>query len=136
MAALNIGFIGLGVMGAPMATHLARAGHAMTLHDADASVARGIAQTLGSPARAADTPAEVGERSDIVVTMLPNGEVVREVTLGAQGLVRGLKPGALLLDTSSAEPWLTQAGLEEATCECYAVVKTEYDRLLPATPAA
>ena len=116
MAALNIGFIGLGVMGAPMATHLARAGHAMTLHDADASVARGIAQTLGSPARAADTPAEVGERSDIVVTMLPNGEVVREVALGAQGLVRGLKPGALLLDTSSAEPWLTQ-GTAKALAE-------------------
>ena len=55
-----------------------------------------------------DTPAAVAPRSDIVITMLPNGQVVQQVALGEQGLVQGLKPGALLLDTSSAEPWLTR----------------------------
>jgi 3-hydroxyisobutyrate dehydrogenase-like beta-hydroxyacid dehydrogenase len=50
----------------------------------------------------------VAERSDIVVTMLPNGEVVQQVALGKNGLLEGLKPGALLLDTSSSEPWITQ----------------------------
>jgi len=106
---LDIGFIGLGVMGAPMARHLARAGHRLTLHDADAALARGLASELGSAAHALDTPAALAEGCDVVITMLPNGQVVQQVTLGEQGLVHGLKPGTLLLDTSSAEPWLTQA---------------------------
>ena len=101
-----IGFIGLGVMGAPMAGHLARAGHSLTLLDANADTARDLAATLG--AKAAGTPAEVAARSDIVITMLPNGSVVQQVALGEQGLLQGLRPGALLLDTSSSEPWLTQ----------------------------
>ena len=102
-----IGFIGLGVMGAPMAGHLARAGHPLTLLDANAGIARDLASTLGATAVA--TPAEVAARSDIVITMLPNGSVVQQVALGEQGLLQGLRPGALLLDTSSSEPWLTQA---------------------------
>ncbi len=105
--ALAIGFIGLGVMGAPMAGHLARAGHSLTLLDANADTARDLAATLG--AKAVATPAEVAARSDIVITMLPNGSVVQQVALGEQGLLQALRPGALLLDTSSSEPWLTQA---------------------------
>ncbi|MFZ2648895.1 MAG: NAD(P)-dependent oxidoreductase [Burkholderiaceae bacterium] len=105
---MNIGFIGLGVMGTPMATHLAKAGHTLTLHDLDASIAADLAKTLGGAARAGATPAEVGTRSDIVVTMLPSGEVVRDVSLGVHGLLQTLKPGAILLDTSSAEPWITR----------------------------
>jgi len=109
MPSLDIGFIGLGVMGAPMATHLARAGHRLTLHDADPAVARALAQALGGAAQAVDTPAALAPRCDIVITMLPNGQVVQQVVQGDQGLLQGLKPGTLLLDTSSAEPWLTQA---------------------------
>jgi len=104
---LDIGFIGLGVMGAPMAGHLARAGHRLTLLDAHAETARQLAATLGATAVA--TPAEVATRSRIVITMLPDGQVVQQVALGEQGLLQGLQPGTLLLDTSSAEPWLTQA---------------------------
>ena len=95
-------------MGAPMAAQLARAGHRLLLHDANPALARDLAQTLGGAARAADTPAALAPRCDVVVTMLPNGQVVQQVVLGDQGLLQGLKPGALLLDTSSAEPWLTQ----------------------------
>ncbi len=104
----RVGFVGLGVMGAPMVTHLARAGCAVTLHDAKPSIARTLAKTLGPNATAVTTPREVGERSDIVITMLPNGEVVQAVALGDDGLIHGMAPGSLLLDTSSAEPWLTQ----------------------------
>ncbi len=104
---LDIGFIGLGVMGAPMAGHLARSGHRLTLLDTNAEAARQLATTLGATAVA--TPAEVAARSSIVITMLPDGQVVQQVALGEQGLLQGLRPGALLLDTSSAEPWLTQA---------------------------
>ena len=103
---MHIGFIGLGVMGAPMATHLAKAGHRLTLLDADAAVAGNLALAIG--ASTAATPAEVAAASEVIITMLPNGEVVRQVALGDLGLVHGLQPGALLLDTSSAEPWLTR----------------------------
>lgn len=106
---LNLGFIGLGVMGAPMAGHLAAAGHRLTLLDADAAVARQVAARLGAGARLATTPAEVAAHSDIIITMLPHGGVVQQVALGDAGLVHGLRPGALLLDCSSAEPWLTEA---------------------------
>jgi len=107
-SAMDIGFVGLGVMGTPMATHLARAGHRLRLHDARPEVAAALAQSLGGAAQAFATPAALGEGCDVVITMLPNGQVVQQVALGEQGLVHGLKRGALLLDTSSAEPWLTQ----------------------------
>ena len=107
MQTLQIGFVGLGVMGAPMARHLASAGHRLRLHDANADAARRLAQALGGDARACDTPAALADGCDVIVTMLPNGQVVQQVALGEQGLRQGMKPGALLLDTSSAEPWLT-----------------------------
>ena len=103
---MDIGFIGLGVMGAPMATHLAKAGHRLTLLDLDTAAARDLAATIGGQALA--TPAAVAAASEVVITMLPNGQVVQQVALGADGLVHGLRAGALLLDTSSAEPWLTE----------------------------
>lgn len=109
--ALSLGFIGLGVMGAPMAGHLARAGHRLSLLDADPARTRAVAAELGATAMA--TPAEVAAASDIVISMLPNGSVVQQVVLGTpgrdDGLIHGLRPGALLLDCSSAEPWLTEA---------------------------
>jgi 3-hydroxyisobutyrate dehydrogenase-like beta-hydroxyacid dehydrogenase len=106
---MDIGFIGLGVMGAPMATHLARAGHRLALLDRDSAAAQQLAATLGPPARALATPAEVGRASEVVITMLPDGGVVQQVALGEQGLKQGMAAGTLLLDCSSAEPWLTQA---------------------------
>jgi 3-hydroxyisobutyrate dehydrogenase len=102
-----VGFIGLGVMGAPMATHLANAGYALALFDARPGHAAELAATLEG-ARAALTPADLASRSDIVITMVPNGEVVRELVVSAGGLLEGFRPGALLLDTSSSEPWLTR----------------------------
>jgi len=103
-----LGFVGLGVMGRPMASHLAAAGHAITLYDVVPGLAQSLAETLAD-AHAATTPAEVAARSDIVVTMVPNGAVVKALVEGADGLLQGLRPGTLLLDTSSSEPWLTEA---------------------------
>ena len=111
--ALRIGFIDLGVMGAPMAGHLARAGHRLALQDADAAAAdrlgSSLCSSLGSGAQDVATPAAVAAVSDIVITMLPHGGVVQQVALGDGGLVHGLRPGALLLDCASAGPWFTQA---------------------------
>lgn len=103
---MDIGFIGLGVMGAPMATHLARAGHRLTLLDLDTAATQRLAGAIGG--QAAATPRAVAQASDIVITMLPNGEVVQQVALGEDGIVHGLRPGALVLDTSSCQPWLTE----------------------------
>ncbi|MDB5662604.1 MAG: putative 6-phosphogluconate dehydrogenase protein [Sphingomonas bacterium] len=103
----SIGFIGLGIMGGPMAGHLAAAGYRLTVLDLDRAAAerlRGRFDTV----QVADSPAEVAAASDVVVTMLPSGREVREVALGDRGLIEGFKPGTLLLDTSSAEPWLTR----------------------------
>jgi len=105
---LPIGFIGIGIMGAPMAGHLARAGYPMTLYDIDRGKAE-AAVALHPGVSIAESPANVAARADIVITMLPSGAYVREVALGDKGLIHGLKPGALLLDTSSCEPWLTTA---------------------------
>ena len=80
---MDIGFIGLGVMGAPMATHLAKAGHRLTLLDANAAVARDLAATIGG--NAVTDPAAVAAASEVVVTMLPNGEIVQQVALGDDG---------------------------------------------------
>lgn len=103
-----VGFIGLGVMGTPMSGHLHRAGHRLTLLDLDHSAAQAHAARLGERAVAVASPLEVARRSDVVITMLPNGEVVRDVVFGDAGLAAGLKRGALLIDTSSSEPWLTR----------------------------
>ena len=93
-------------MGEPMAGHLAKAGHTLALFDVRAGQATRLASTLAG-ASAPASPAEVARRSDIVITMVPNGEVVRDLVAGPEGLLAGFRPGSLLLDTSSSEPWLT-----------------------------
>ena len=105
--AVRMGFIGLGVMGAPMAGHLAAAGYTPIVFDLNPD-AVGRLRALHPLVTAAKTPAEVAAASDIVMTMLPSGKEVREIALGEHGLIEGFKPGSLLLDTSSAEPWLTR----------------------------
>jgi 3-hydroxyisobutyrate dehydrogenase-like beta-hydroxyacid dehydrogenase len=106
-AKASLGFIGLGVMGRPMVTHLAAAGHPLILFDRVAGLAEQIAAMLPD-ARVAPSAAALAAGSDIVITMVPNGAVVRELVAGPQGLVEGFRQGSLLLDTSSSEPWLTE----------------------------
>ena len=104
---VRVGFIGLGVMGLPMAGHLAAAGHALTVLDMDP--ARGaVLKSLHPQVATASTPAEVARAAEVVITMLPSGEPVRAVTLGDDGLMSGLAEGTVLLDTSSSEPWITR----------------------------
>ena len=102
----KIGFIGLGVMGLPMAGHLASAGYALTVHDLNDQVLARLQANHPGVAVAA-SPQAVGAAADIVITMLPNGAHVQKAALGPQGLIHSLKAGALLLDTSSSEPWHT-----------------------------
>ena len=65
---------------------------------------------------------KLAEQSDVVITMLPNGSAVQEVVLGKDGLAGGMRPGSLLLDTSSSEPWLTKQTAEKLAAQGVAMV--------------
>ena len=103
---MNIGFVGLGVMGSRMLRHLTAASHRATVYDIDLGVRDAVARATG--ATAVDSPRAAAQAADIVFTMLPDGPVVRDVVLGPDGLAQGFRAGALLVDTSSAEPWITR----------------------------
>lgn len=103
----RIGFLGLGVMGMPMAEHLAAAGYSLTIYDIDGAPLRRL-QSAHPKTSVAGSPKLVAAASDVVITMLPSGREVREVVLGANGLIEGFTRGSLLLDTSSSEPWYTK----------------------------
>ena len=110
----KIGFIGLGVMGKPMASNLAKAGYHLTVYDIKSVSAEWMSSEF-ERVRAVKSPKQVALASEIVITMLPDGHHVREVISGKEGLIAGYRPGSLHLDTSSAEPWLTveSAGILE-----------------------
>jgi 3-hydroxyisobutyrate dehydrogenase len=100
---MNIGFIGLGVMGTPMAGHLAKAGHEVTVYNRTAAKAK--AWTEKHKGRAAATPAEAAKGQDFVMTCVGNDDDLRSVVLGASGAIAGMAKGAILVDhtTASAE---------------------------------
>jgi 3-hydroxyisobutyrate dehydrogenase len=105
----HVGFVGLGRMGRPMASRLVRAGFSVTGFDVDRSVAQRFASETA--AAIAVSPAQLGAASDVVITMVANGEVVREVILGASSaakkevpLIDSLRPGAIVIDMSSSAP--------------------------------
>lgn len=99
----RIGFVGLGNMGAPMSANIARAGLPLTVFDVDPARTKAHAEKIG--AKPAATLAELGAASDVIVSMLPTGKIVRDVMLEMQGgLVAHLKPGALVIDMSSSVP--------------------------------
>ncbi len=99
----RVAFIGLGVMGLPMAGHLARAGHAVTVYNR--SPAKAQAWVLEFGGASAPTPAEAACDADLVFVCVGNDEDLRSVLLGSEGAFAGMKPGAVLVDhtTASAE---------------------------------
>jgi 3-hydroxyisobutyrate dehydrogenase-like beta-hydroxyacid dehydrogenase len=103
---MNVGFVGVGVMGSRMAKNLVKAGHSLTICDAEPATTGKVAADIG--AKAAASPRDVAAASEIVITMLPNGQIVRDVVFSENGLAAGFQPGSMLLDTSSAEPWITR----------------------------
>ena len=99
----RVAFLGLGVMGHPMAGHLARAGHQVTVYNRTA--ARAAAWVGEHGGRAAATPREAAEGADIVFSCVGNDDDLRQVALGPDGAFHGMAPGALFVDhtTTSAE---------------------------------
>jgi 2-hydroxy-3-oxopropionate reductase len=100
----TLGWIGLGIMGAPMCGHLIAAGHAMTVHTRS-KVPEAIAATA---ARTAPSAEAVAAASDIVFLMLPDTPDVERVLFGEHGVAAGLRPGSLVVDMSSISPMATK----------------------------
>ena len=99
----NIGLIGIGNMGNPMGGNLIKAGWNVTVYDTDAGKMHAFTTAHGGAA--ATSLAELGRKSDVVITMLPDGFVVRRVVLGGDDcLVKGLAKGATIIDMSSSAP--------------------------------
>ena len=99
----KVAFLGLGVMGHPMAGHLARAGHAVTVYNRTAAKAEAWVKEYGGAAAA--TPAAAAQGADIVFACVGNDDDLRSVVLGDSGAFAGMKPGAVFVDhtTASAE---------------------------------
>jgi len=98
---MKIGFIGLGIMGKPMATNLIRAGYNLCVYNRSKSPVEELVRLGASPAQ---HPKEVAQVSDIVITMLPDSPQVEEVVFGTNGLSEGFTPGKIYLDMSSIDP--------------------------------
>lgn len=98
---MKTGFIGLGIMGRPMAKNLLKAGYELVVYDI---VAPAVAEIAAAGAETAASPREVAERAEIIITMLPNSPHVKEVVLGKNGILEGAKPGSIIVDMSSIAP--------------------------------
>jgi 3-hydroxyisobutyrate dehydrogenase-like beta-hydroxyacid dehydrogenase len=102
---MNVGFIGLGTMGAPMARNVMKRGHALTVFDV---VPAAVVSIVAAGARAGATPKDVAAASDIVITMLPDAPDVERVALGPEGVVAGIRAGAIYVDMSTIDPATTR----------------------------
>ncbi len=108
----KIGFIGLGIMGRPMAKNLMEAGYELVLHNRSPEKAEELAEE--GNAIAAGSPMEVAEACDIVITMLPDSPDVEAVVAGEGGVLEGIRDGALLVDMSTISPVVTEELSEKA----------------------
>jgi 2-hydroxy-3-oxopropionate reductase len=97
----TVGFIGLGLMGNPMSKRLISAGHQLVVYNRSS---RPIRELVDLGAESARNPREVGERAEIVITMLPDSPDVKRVILGDDGVASGLKKGAVVVDCSTISP--------------------------------
>jgi len=101
----RIGFIGLGIMGKPMARNLLKKGYALTVYDIRPDP---VADLVAAGASSAASCADVAGQTDLVITMLPNTPEVKNAVLGNGGVLEGARPGLLLVDMSSIAPLASQ----------------------------
>jgi 2-hydroxy-3-oxopropionate reductase len=101
MAKPTVGFIGLGIMGKPMARNLLADGYALVVHNRSRSA---VDELVAAGATPAWTPREVAQGSDVVITMLPDSPEVEQVALGPEGLIDGARPGLIHIDMSTIAP--------------------------------
>ncbi len=114
---LSIAFLGLGVMGAPMAGHLARAGHRLTVYNRSPAKAEGFVErsaAAGYRVRRAPTPGAAAAGQDVILTCVGNDDDLAQVVLGEGGALAAMRPGALFLDHTTVSPALAQRLAEAA----------------------
>lgn len=102
---MKVGFIGLGIMGKPMSRNLIKAGHKLVVCDVNAAA---VQEVVAAGAESAATAKEVAERTDVVITMLPNSPHVKQVVLGPNGVLEGARRGLVLIDMSSIAPLVSR----------------------------
>ena len=102
---MKIGFVGLGIMGKPMAKNLLKAGHEVYAYDL---IPACVEEVVGAGAKAVSSPKEAAENGDIVITMVPNGPQVKQAVLGENGVLCGARKGQLIVDMSSIAPTASQ----------------------------
>jgi 2-hydroxy-3-oxopropionate reductase len=107
----KIGFIGLGIMGCPMAKNLLKKGYSLTVYDI---VPEKIEELVAAGAKAGSSSKDVAEKSEIIITMLPNSPEVKEAVLGQDGVLDGARPGTILIDMSSIAPLASKEVSERA----------------------
>jgi len=98
---MKIGFVGLGIMGKPMAKNLLKAGYQLVVYDI---VPAAVKEVAAAGAEAASSAKEAAQKTDIVITMLPNSPHVKAAVLGPNGVLEGAKPGMIIVDMSSIAP--------------------------------
>jgi len=103
---MKVGFIGLGIMGRPMAKNLVKAGHEVVVFDFNKEV---VDDLVSCGAKAAPTGKEVAAQVEAVITMVPNSPHVRAAVLGENGVAEGAKPGTVVIDMSSIDPTESKA---------------------------
>jgi 2-hydroxy-3-oxopropionate reductase len=112
----KIGFIGLGIMGRPMALHLLKAGYTVSVLEKN----KAAKELVAAGARSFATPAAIAQNSDVVITMLPDSPEVVTIVSGQDGLLEGIRQGALFIDMSTIAPatakniyeWMQKKGVE------------------------
>ena len=96
---MKIGFVGLGIMGRPMALNLGKAGHTLVVPDRTS-----LTEEVRSAAEVVATPRDVAAQSEVVILMVPDTPDVEAVLFGADGVAEGLQAGSLVIDMSSIRP--------------------------------
>lgn len=112
-----IGFIGLGIMGRPMARNLLRKGHGLVVYDIDPEAVRAL---VAEGARGAADPAAIGAECEVILLSLPDAPQVRQVLCDAHGILSTARPGTLVVDTSSVSPAASREMEEQ--CRLHEVV--------------
>lgn len=105
MSLQKVGFIGLGRMGLPMALNLSKAGYALTVYNRTKERAAPLAE---AGATVVDSPGEVAQTAEVIITMVSDSAALRTVVLGTDGLLANLQPNTVLIDMSTGDPKITR----------------------------
>jgi 2-hydroxy-3-oxopropionate reductase len=108
---MKIGFIGLGIMGKPMAKNLIKAGYSVVVYDRNKNKRD---EVVAAGAEEGISPKDVASRTEIIITMLQNSPNVKDVVLGSNGILEGAKKGTIIVDTSSIAPLASKEIAAEA----------------------